>query len=288
MIRQVLVGLMLLLTAITTQCFAPAHRYLGSNRLSLQRQVFETEGSYQSTIDSCNAILTKAAVTKDEDPDQVFEALSSLEKLMREKCKAESDASQSVLDNLNGSWRLIFSTFSRTVWHVTLHCWFPNVTWVLSSCSDILTHTCLCLPVLQATGTAKSQERLGARINYFPFKAIQAFDTNTWAISNAIYIGEFPVIQFFGDFDFNLKSRKLEFDFDTISIFGFKINLGKGQAAQIGASSGLGSDSNVVNAKRDRKAFFNWIAADESIATARGGGGGLALWKRVEVVEEDE
>ena len=158
----------------------------------------------------------------------------------------------------------------------------------MSSYSDILTHICMCLPALQATGTAKSQERLGARINYFPFKAIQSFDTNTWAISNAIYIGEFPVIQFFGDFDFNLKSRKLEFDFDTISIFGFKINLGKGQAAQIGASSGLGSDSNVVNAKRDRKAFFNWIAADESIATARGGGGGLALWKRVEVVEEDE
>jgi hypothetical protein len=64
-------------------------------------------------------------------------------------------------------------------------------------------------------------------------------------------------------------------------VLGFKINLGQGQAAQIGASSGLGSDSNVVNAKRDRKAFFNWIAADYSIATARGGGGGLALWKRV-------
>jgi hypothetical protein len=29
-----------------------------------------------------------------------------------------------------------------------------------------------------------------------------------------------------------------------------------------------------------RQPFFNWISADERIATARGGGGGLALWKR--------
>ena len=29
-----------------------------------------------------------------------------------------------------------------------------------------------------------------------------------------------------------------------------------------------------------KKPFFNWISADENVATARGGGGGLALWKR--------
>lgn len=64
-----------------------------------------------------------------------------------------------------------------------------------------------------------------------------------------------------------------------------KYPLGKGQAAQLGASSGLGSESNVENIqKRDRKAFFNWISANDNIATAQGGGGGLALWKRV--VEE--
>ena len=28
------------------------------------------------------------------------------------------------------------------------------------------------------------------------------------------------------------------------------------------------------------QAFFNWISADAEIATARGGGGGLALWQR--------
>ena len=29
-----------------------------------------------------------------------------------------------------------------------------------------------------------------------------------------------------------------------------------------------------------KKAFFNWIFADEEVALARGGGGGLALWRR--------
>jgi hypothetical protein len=82
--------------------------------------------------------------------------------------------------------------------------------------------------------------------------------------------------------DFDLKKRKLEFDFDTIQILGLKIPLQQGQAAQLGAKSGLGSEGNVELAKRNRQAFFNWISADDTIATARGGGGGLALWKRVD------
>lgn len=88
-------------------------------------------------------------------------------------------------------------------------------------------------------------------------------------------------MQFYGDFEFNLKSRKLEFVFDAIALFGFKINLRRGVDAQLGAASGLGSKTNVENAKVGKKAFFNWIDADEKIATARGGGGGLALWTRV-------
>jgi hypothetical protein len=100
-------------------------------------------------------------------------------------------------------------------------------------------------------------------------------------ITNGIYLGEdWTIVKFFGTFDFDFKKRKLEFDFDEISLLGLRIPLQAGQAAQIGASSGLGSESNVENAKRERQAFFNWISADENIATARGGGGGLALWKR--------
>jgi hypothetical protein len=43
----------------------------------------------------------------------------------------------------------------------------------------------------------------------------------------------------------------------------------------------LGSANNEKLADMGRRAFFDWISADDEIATARGGGGGLALWKRV-------
>ena len=79
----------------------------------------------------------------------------------------------------------------------------------------------------------------------------------------------------------------LEFDFDQISILGFKINLPKGGAAKIGSSTGLGSENNVEMIKKQgKKPFFNWISADSDIATARGGGGGLALWRRVGINDE--
>mmetsp|Transcript_20828 Transcript_20828/g.57228 ORF Transcript_20828/g.57228 Transcript_20828/m.57228 type:complete len:116 (-) Transcript_20828:576-923(-) len=100
------------------------------------------------------------------------------------------------------------------------------------------------------------------------------------AITNGIYVGDFAVLKFFGPFEWNDKSRKLTFDFDYIALFGLKIKLPKGGAAEIGAASGLGAKSNVERAKRELPAFFNWISANEHIATARGGGGGLALWRR--------
>jgi hypothetical protein len=39
-------------------------------------------------------------------------------------------------------------------------------------------------------------------------------------------------------------------------------------------------DPNTKNPNAGRKPFFNWISADATIATARGGSGGLALWRR--------
>ena len=74
--------------------------------------------------------------------------------------------------------------------------------------------------------------------------------------------------------------RRLEFDFDAIAVFGFKFDLPKGGAEELGAATGLGAKNNVQRAKSGKKAFFNWISADADIATARGGGGGLALWRR--------
>ena len=51
-------------------------------------------------------------------------------------------------------------------------------------------------------------------------------------------------------------------------------------------STGLGSENNVELVEKGAKPFFNWISADKDIATARGGGGGLALWKRDRDMEE--
>lgn len=206
------------------------------------RPLFAKAAAYDEQIAANKDFLLQAAITKCEDPAEVLTALESLEKLMREKRKKEgTKVAQQVLDNLTGEWRLIFTT-----------------------------------------GTKKTQERTG-KINYFPLKAIQAFDATTdpMNIENAIYAGDFALIKFRGDFEFDLNRSKLEFEFDNIAILGFNINLKKGEAAQLGAKTGLGSDSNVKNAEKGKKAFFNWISADDNIATARGGGGGIALWQRV-------
>jgi len=182
-------------------------------------------------------LLQQAAETRQEDSEKVVAALLALEKQMRQLAKEDPNTASSMRENLNGDWRLIFTT-----------------------------------------GTVDTQKRSG-RVNYFPIKAVQSFREDS-TIQNGIYVGNFPVLRFQGTFDFNLKSRKLEFDFDQVKLLNWlDIQLGNGKAAELGAKSGLGSKNNV-NAKR--KPFFNWISANEKIATARGGGGGLALWKRVE------
>ena len=84
------------------------------------------------------------------------------------------------------------------------------------------------------------------------------------------------VVRFSGDWDFDERKRKLEFDFDMIELLGLiKIKLGRKEVAKIGASTGLGSANNEKLADSGRRAFFDWISADDNIATARGGGGGL-------------
>ena len=191
------------------------------------------------------SILTRAAETKLENPDTVLSALECLEKNCKSNFKDDPAAfSQDILDNISGEWRLIFTT-----------------------------------------GTKERQKKSGGRVNYFPLKTIQKFDATTQPkiIENGIYAWDLPLIRFSGDWDLDQRKRKLEFDFDLIEICGLiKIKLGRKDVAKIGASTGLGSSDNIKSADSGRRAFFDWISADEEIATARGGGGGLALWKRVE------
>ena len=126
-----------------------------------------------------------------------------------------------------------------------------------------------------------TQEKLGGNINYFPIKAQQCFETSTMKLTNGIYLGDFALLKFYGTFDWLTDRKKLEFDFDRIAVLGLgPITLPGGGAAEIGAKTGLGAESNVDRAKSGKKAFFNWIWADGDVALARGGGGGLALWRR--------
>lgn len=188
------------------------------------------------------AVLHRAAETKQEDSDTVVQALVDLERNMRALAKQDEHMAQRMQTALNGDWQLIFTT-----------------------------------------GTKETEKKFG-KINYFPLKAVQSFRTlqEPMLIENGIYFGDWAALKFEGTMTFDLRKRKLEFDFDKLRLFGFwDIALGQGEAAKLGASSGLGSKSNVANAEKNRQAFFNWISADDKIATARGAGGGLALWKRI-------
>jgi hypothetical protein len=75
----------------------------------------------ETRIEECRSLLITAAETKQEDPELVVQALTDLEKLMREQCKLEPETSQRVLEQLNGSWRLVFSKFGKFCPEVVVH-----------------------------------------------------------------------------------------------------------------------------------------------------------------------
>lgn len=198
--------------------------------------------SYENEISEAREVLLRAAKKDEQDTQLIVKSLLDLEKLMRKQNSADGgDTANKTIEKLNGEWRLVFTT-----------------------------------------GTVDTQKKIG-RINYFPLNARQTFDTTEFKITNGIYLtDDLPIIKFFGPFEFNLKMRKVIFDFDQIQFFGLsRINLPKGGAAKIGQSTGLGSENNIDLIEQGKKPFFNWISADDEIATARGGGGGLALWRRV-------
>ena len=201
-----------------------------------------------SEIYELENILTNAAVTKTTESDIVINTLLELEKKSRKLKKLDPKNIENMKLNLKGDWQLIFTT-----------------------------------------GTIDTQKKLG-KVNYFPLKAVQTFDPSTNYIQNTVWAFGNPIIKFMGEFVFLTSEKsgltKLEFDFDKLCLFealfgGININLSEGEAANLGAKSGLGSQNNIKLSKKKKKPFFNWISANNEIATARGGGGGLALWKRI-------
>lgn len=256
MTRSLLSCMLLLGVASVSAFFTPASTFtpsVGNRRIVVSKPTTfsalflsstTTATSSDAEIQEAKALLCRAAETKLENPDRVLDALESLESNCKLKFKEDKAAfAKDIMDNISGEWRLIFTT-----------------------------------------GTKERQKKSGGRVNYFPLKAIQKFDASVEpkVIENGIYgPWDLPLIRFSGDFDFDERRRKLEFDFDMIEILGLlKIKLGRKEVAKIGASTGLGSANNEKLADSGRRAFFDWISADENIATARGGGGGLALWKR--------
>ena len=252
MARCWIVTALLLVAASNVDAFSPPTIHSDVRGVQILRRLSEstTDTSIDTAIAKSLDVLYRAAETKTEDSDAVVAALLDLEKLKRQSNKASPEAADETLEALSGgggaSWRLVFTT-----------------------------------------GTSDTQKRTG-RVNYFPIKATQSFNkaTNPWLIENGIYLGDFPILKFKGDFDWTLQASgvsKLTFDFTAIKLFNaIEIQLKAGEAASFGAKTGLGSKSNEELEKRGKRPFFNWISADDKIATARGGGGGLALWKRVD------
>jgi hypothetical protein len=243
----------LLLVLATTCSILSVDAFVGTSSFSQRTILTATKGlrdinnqdvvAVKEAITADLEILHQAAETKQADTDDVLAALQDLEQKMRQAAKEDPTVAADMLHQLTGDWRLVFTT-----------------------------------------GTKNTQDKYG-RINYFPLKAIQSFNTveSPMTIENGIYIGDFCVILFQGSMEFDLIKRKLEFDFTTVTLLQFlDVQLKRGEAAELGAKTGLGSASNVANAAKKKAAFFNWISADDKIATARGGGGGLALWKRVQ------
>jgi len=230
-------------------------------------------------IEDAKQILYRAADTKQEDADVVVDALVTLEKLSRKANKADPTRSEQTLAALAGVSSSAAASSAAAA--------------ASQSNSNSNNSGGVSWRLIFTTGTIDTQRKLGGtKINYFPFKATQSFDNtqSPWLIQNGIYApfaDDFALLKFEGDFDWTVTAptglTKVTFDFSRIQLLNglLDIPLKKGEAASLGAKSGLGSDNNIKLTKKGKRPFFNWISADARIATARGGGGGIALWKRI-------
>jgi len=131
----------------------------------------DSKADYANQIVECNNILYRAASTRNEDPELVLSALEKLEKLYREKRKTEGETvAKQVLFNLNGDWRLVFTTGTK-------------------STQDRFQTKINYVPFKAIQSFNSTQQ---------PF-----------VIENGIYAWDVPVIKFSGGFDFDLRKSKV-------------------------------------------------------------------------------
>jgi len=130
-----------------------------------------SKSQYDDKIAACSDVLNRAASTRNEDAEKVLAALEDLEKLYREKRKTEGETvAKQVLNNLNGSWRLVFTTGTKS----TQERFQTRINYVP-------------FKAIQSFNTTQE-----------PFM-----------IENGIYAWEFPVIKFTGFFQFDLRKSKV-------------------------------------------------------------------------------
>ena len=133
------------------------------------------DASYAEAIEQDRVTLRRAAATKNEESDAVVDALLGLEQSCKERSRAEGASAGAAI-------------------------------------ADKLTGA---WRLVFTTGTISRQKRTGARVNYFPVKAVQTFDLPAqnyeWDLLRRL--GGRALLR---PMEFNEESRKLTFDFTRI------------------------------------------------------------------------
>jgi len=196
-----------------------------------------------ASVDTAPSLLKEAAQTRKVEAHKLYDALRLLEK------KKEKQVS---LQDLNGQWQLCFTT-----------------------------------------GTKKVQTGQGTG-SYFPIKAVQSFNAAEMRIRNGVYLGPVASLWFDGPFQWRDKQRMLEFDFHKVSVklgpLGpISFDIGNKEAwdnlkeLEQAASGGQGNiEKSAESQKIGSNPFFTFVHVDENVCAARGRGGGLAFWSKIE------
>ncbi|CAM9142868.1 unnamed protein product, partial [Ascophyllum nodosum] len=174
------------------------------------------------TIEDAKSIILGAAERRDQDPDTVLEAIRLIERKggSKQSLKGGDEGAKPKFDLLT-----------------------TNGKWRL----------------VFTTGDAKTQKKIGGKLTYIPIKAVQVFNPD-YTITNGVYLGSFPLLEFAGTFTWQEDNSRLEFTFNQVGVLGLRFPYNQGESkVQPG---------------------FTFMDISDRYVIARGAGGGLALWLR--------
>jgi len=140
------------------------------------------------------------------------------------------------------------------------------------------------------TATTKgSQEVKGKGVSSFPITAVQNWNMQNMRIQNGVFLGKhiFSLI-FSGDFEVS-RGKILYFDFDRLDIklgpleFGFDLPEKAQPKTKRPSFGGNQQSKGAKGGGKEIRPFFIFIHADDQFCVARGRGGGIAVWQKVDV-----